>query len=54
MKSFLIYAIMIGLEVVEGSRSENSREKFCPPGLECAGESLLQTMVTVKELPLVS
>ena len=49
-----MYAIMIGLEVVEGSRSENTGEKFCLPGLEYAGESLLQTTVTVKELSLVS
>lgn len=49
-----MYGIMIGLEVVQGSRSENTGEKFCPLGLECAKESLLQTTVAVKELSLVS
>lgn len=49
-----MYAIMIGLEVVDGSTSENTGGKFCPPGLECAGESLLQTTITLKELSLVS
>lgn len=49
-----MYAIMVGLEVVEGSRSENTGEKVCPPGLECAGENLLQTTIVVQELFCVS
>lgn len=50
----LMYAIMIGLEVVEGSRSENTEEKVCPPGLAYAGENLLQTTIVVQELSHVS
>lgn len=53
-ETFLMYAIMIVLEVVEGSRSENTGGKFSPPGLEYAGESLRQTTVMVKELSLVT
>lgn len=53
-KNVLMYAIMIGLEVVEGRRSENTGEKICPLGLECAGENLLQTTIVVQELSHVS
>lgn len=53
-EQLLMYAIMISLEVVEGSRSENAEEKVCPPELECAGENLLQTTIVVKELSHLS
>lgn len=53
-ENVLMYAIMIGLEVVEGRRSENTGEKVCPLGPECAGENLPQATIVVQDLSHVS